>query len=196
MTRRMLIKSVVAASATAALRPRLLLAAPQASTAASPQAQSVTPPAGDIEQYPNCDYCGMDRKKFNSTRMLIPYADGKVDGLCSLRCAVSSLTLNIGRGAQAIWVGDNASSVDPKPLTDAQAAVYLVGSSLPGVMTKRSKVAYRTREAAAAARTAHGGDVLGFDETLAAAYADVAESVSANLKKRRSSGGGLAEAGR
>jgi copper chaperone NosL len=190
MNRRRMITIILAAAGAAGLGSTLLHAQQAGMTMAATPQKAPTKPidpepqVNDIEKYPRCAYCGMDRKKFHYSRMLIPYADGTVDGLCSIRCAVNSLTNNIGKGALAVWVGDNASAADTKPLTDAQAASYLVGSSLPGVMTKRSKMAYSTAAAADASKAANGGEVMTFDQTLVAAYTDVAESMAANLKKR------------
>jgi hypothetical protein len=45
-------------------------------------------------------------------------------------------------------------------------------------------VAYRTAEAAETSRVANGGDVVDFDKALLAAYTDVSESVSLNLKNK------------
>jgi nitrous oxide reductase accessory protein NosL len=165
-------------------------AAPQAHTpggpASPPQAPALagpdpTPQVNDVEKYPSCTYCGMNRRRFHHTRMLIHYGDDTVDPLCSLRCAVTSLTLHLGRVPKALWVGDNAPGGDPMPLTDAEKATYLVGSSIRGVMTRRSKVAYSAPEAAARAMAANGGETADFDKTLLAAYTDVAESVSRYL---------------
>lgn len=143
------------------------------------------PQVNDIEKYPRCAYCNMDRKRFHFSRMLISYDDGTVDGLCSIRCAMTSLTMNMSKGPKGFWVGDNASSAAIKPLIDAPSATYLVGSSLPTVMSKRSKTAFATVAAAEAAKVTNGGEVVAFDKALMAAYSDVAESVAANLKRRR-----------
>ena len=142
------------------------------------------PQVNDIEKYPKCNYCGMDRNRIHHSRMLLHYSDGLAEGVCSLRCAASSLTINVGRGTKAIWVGDNASPAEIKPLIDAEKASFLVGSSIRGVMTRRSKVAYGTAEAAEASRVANGGEVFDFDKTLLAAFADIAESVAASRKSR------------
>jgi nitrous oxide reductase accessory protein NosL len=142
------------------------------------------PQVNDIEKYPKCTYCGMDRKRFHQSRMLIQYGNGLVEAVCSLRCAATSLTINVGRGTQAIWVGDNASPAELKPLADAEKASYLIFSSIPGVMTRHSKVAYSTTEAAEAARVSNGGEVVDFDKALLAAFADIAESVAASRKTR------------
>lgn len=170
--------------------PLTLAAAPREQHAGAPpsaQAPSLKGPdpephVNDIEKYPSCGYCGMNRRTFHHSRMLIQYADDMVDPLCSLRCAVNSLSLYLGRIPKAIWVGDNAATTEPLPLTNAEQATYLVGSSIRGVMTRRSKVAYSTPDAAARAMATSGGETADFDKTLAAAYADVAESVARYLK--------------
>ena len=146
-------------------------------SAAKPPADP-DPQVNDIEKFPRCKYCGMDRKSFHHSRMLLHYLDGSAEGVCSLRCAATSLALFVGRGTQALWVGDNASSAEIKPLSDAEKAFYLIGSSLPGVMTRRSKVAYSTQEAADASKAANGGEIVDFDKALLAAYTDIAESVA------------------
>lgn len=138
----------------------------------------------DIAKYPKCPYCGMDRKQFHHSRMLIQYSDDLADGTCSIHCAAISLSLNIDREPKAIWVGDNAAAAEPKALVDVDRASFLVGSSIKGVMTKRSKVAYGTVEAATAARLANGGELANFDQALLAAYTDMSQDVSMIRKNR------------
>ena len=147
--------------------------------AADPQAH-----VNDIAKYPKCPYCGMDRKQFHHSRMLIQYADDLADGTCSIHCAAISLSLNIDREPKAIWVGDNAAASEVKPLVEVDKASFLVGSSLKGVMTKRSKVAYGTAEAATASRLANGGELANFDQALLAAYTDMSQDVSMIRKNR------------
>jgi copper chaperone NosL len=189
--RRNVLKVLVAATGAGALTSGVLHAQqPPATAGAAPtppaprKASDPEPQVNDIDKYPKCNYCNMDRKRFHHSRMLIHYSDDMVDPLCSLRCAASSLMLNLGRGPKTIWVGDNASPAEIRPLIDAEKASYLIGSSIQGVMTKRSKVAYRTPEAAETSRAANGGDVVDFDKALLAAYTDISESVSLNLKNK------------
>ena len=197
MNRRHLLQHVLATAALGSLSPALLEAGQMGMNAAQrPEAPTTPkdpePQINDIEKYPKCAYCGMDRRRFHFSRMLISYSDGTVDGLCSIRCAMTSLTMNMSKGPKGFWVGDNASAEEIKPLIDALSATYLVGSTLPSVMSKRSKTAFSTPAAAEAANAEHGGEVVAFDKALVAAYTDVAESVAANLKKRRDTakGGG------
>jgi copper chaperone NosL len=146
---------------------------------ADPQAQQ-----NDIEKYPKCPYCGMDRKQYHHSRMLIQYSDDLADGTCSLHCSALSLSLNVDREPKAIWVGDNAAAGDVKPLVEVDKATFLVGSKIPGVMTANSKVAYGTEDAAKAAQVAQGGELVKFDQALLLAYTDMSKDVSRIRKMR------------
>lgn len=147
--------------------------------AADPQAHE-----NDIEKYPKCPYCGMDRKQYHHSRMLVQYSDDLADGTCSLHCAAISLSLNVDREPKALWVGDNAAAGDTKPLVDVDKASFLVGSKLPGVMTHNSKVAYGSEEGAKAAQAANGGELVKFDQALLLAYTDMSKDVSRIRKMR------------
>ncbi len=138
----------------------------------------------DIRKYPTCPYCGMSRQQFHHSRVLVQYADDLPDATCSLHCAALSLSLNIDRGPKAIFVADTEANADVKPLIEAGKATFLVGSSLPGVMTKRSKLAYGSEAAAKAAQAAHGGELMDFDKALLAAHTDMAADVAMIRKNR------------
>lgn len=148
------------------------------------KAADANPLQNELAKYPKCPYCGMDRTQYSHSRMLIQYGDDLVDGTCSIHCSALSLGLNIDRQPKMIWVGDNASSAEVKPLVEVDKVAFLVGSSIKGVMTKRSKVAYGTRAAAEASKKANGGEIVGFDQALAAAYADLSTDVSMIRKNR------------
>lgn len=138
----------------------------------------------DIEKYKKCPYCGMDRKMYHHSRMLVHYSDDLPDGTCSLHCAAISLSINVDRGPKAIYVADNASPEEIKPLIEVGKAIFLVGSSLKGVMTRRSKVAYGSEAAAKASQAANGGELADFDKALLAAHADMAGD-AAMIRKNR-----------
>lgn len=138
----------------------------------------------DIEKYPKCPYCGMDRKQFHHSRMLVQYSDDLADGTCSIHCAAISLSLNVDRDPKALWVGDNAAAGDVKPLVEVDKATFLIGSKIPGVMTHNSKVAYGSEDAAKAAQAANGGELANFDKALLTAYVDMSKDVS-GIRKRR-----------
>ncbi len=143
-----------------------------------------TPTQDDIAKYAACPYCGMSRQQFHHSRAVVHYSDDLADATCSLHCAAVSLSLNIDRGPKTIYVADFASTAEQKPLIEVGQATFLVGSKLPGVMTKRSKVAYGTEAAAKAAQAAHGGELMDFEKTLLTAYTDMAQDVAMIRKNR------------
>jgi copper chaperone NosL len=142
------------------------------------------PQDDDNAKYPRCPYCGMDRRQYHHSRMLIHYANDVPDAVCSIHCAAISLSLNIDAEPKAIWVADNATAGEPKPLLNVDRAVFLIGGSVPGVMTLRSKVAYGSAAAAEAARAAQGGAVGDFNAALLAAYTDMSADV-ARIRRNR-----------
>ncbi len=146
---------------------------------ADPQAS-----VNDIEKYAKCPYCGMDRKQYHHSRMLVQYSDDLADGTCSLHCAAISLSLNVDREPKTLWVGDNAAAGEVRPLVEVDKATFLIGSKIAGVMTANSKVAYGSEEAAKAAQAGNGGDLAKFDQALLAAYTDMSKDVSRIRKNR------------
>jgi nitrous oxide reductase accessory protein NosL len=142
------------------------------------------PVENDLAKYPKCPYCGMDRKQFNSSRHLVQYQDDLVNGTCSLHCAALSLALNLDRGPKAIYAADFGAKADPKPLVNVDEATYLIGSKLPGVMTKQSKVAFAVKANAEAAKAENGGELGNFDAALQASYLSMAGDTAMIRKKR------------
>jgi len=135
----------------------------------------------DIKQSPSCKYCGMDRQKFDSTRMLIEYEDGTSTGVCSLHCAAVELALNIDKTPKALKVADMGT----KSLIDAEKASWVVGGSKAGVMTKRGKWAFEKKEDAEAFVKTNGGMLTSFDDAIKAAYTDMYEDTKMIREKRK-----------
>ncbi len=142
------------------------------------------PLENELGKYPKCPYCGMDRKQYHHSRHLVWYRDDLVDATCSLHCAALGLALNMDRGPKAIYAADFGAKADPKPLIDVNQATYLIGSKLPGVMTRQSKVAFGSRTAAETARAEQGGELGDFDAALQAAYQSMASDTLMIRKKR------------
>jgi copper chaperone NosL len=142
------------------------------------------PEENDLEKYPSCPYCGMDRRYNHSSRMLIQFSNDLPDPLCSIHCGAISLALNLSLDPKAIYVADNAVDTDPRPLVEVSKATFLVGSDLPGVMTWNSKVAYGSAAAAEAAKKAHGGQLMDFAQTLKVSFTDLADDVDRMRKAR------------
>lgn len=138
----------------------------------------------ELEKYPACPHCGMNRRQWHHSRHLIHYEDNLAVGTCSLHCAAVNLAVNLDRGPKAIYAADFGSAAEIKPLVEVTNVVYLVGSKLPGTMTKKSKMAFADKAKANAAMAEQGGGLMGFDEALQQAYLGMAED-TAMIRKRR-----------
>jgi copper chaperone NosL len=138
----------------------------------------------ELQKYPRCPYCGMGRKKWNHSRHLVHYDDGLADGTCSIHCLAISLSLNLDRGPKVIYAPDFASDAEIKPLVPVDQATYLVGAKLPGTMSKVSKMAFASADAAKAVQAEKGGQLMNFDAALKQAYLGMADDTAA-IRKRR-----------
>ena len=128
----------------------------------------------ELGKYPKCPYCGMDRTKWHHSRHLVQYDDNLVDGTCSIHCLAISLSLNIDRGPKAIYAADFGSDEKIKPLVEVDKASYLIGSKLKGTMSRNSKMAFASADAAKASQAGNGGDLGSFDDALREAYLSMA----------------------
>lgn len=122
----------------------------------------------DIDQYRSCTHCGMDRKQFGYSRMLIAYEDGTQIGICSLHCAVTELNGHKGKKAKNILVADR----DSHQLIDADKAIWVLGGRKRGVMTTRAKWAFSTQKTAQKFVEEFGGTIADWEKALAAAKED------------------------
>jgi nitrous oxide reductase accessory protein NosL len=144
----------------------------------------VAPPAtagDDIADSPSCKYCGMDRQKFDASRMVVAWDDGSSVGTCSLHCAAVELALQIDKTPIAIKVAD----LGTKKLVDAESAAWVVGGQKQGVMTRRGKWAFADRAAAEAFAKENGGTLATFDEAMKAAYEDMYADTKMIREKRK-----------
>lgn len=126
------------------------------------------PTRDDIAEHRDCIQCGMDRKAYGYSRMLIVYEDGAETGVCSLHCAVIELDLHKDRKVKFLLVADR----DTRQLIDADKAVWVLGGKKRGVMTKLAKWAFATTEAAQRFVDTEGGRIVSWQEALAAARED------------------------
>lgn len=141
-------------------------------------------PAGDpeplvdeLEKYPRCVICNMDRRKFHYARHLLHYGDATAQGTCSAHCAAECMLRERRRGFRTIYAPDYASTAEPKALVEAASATYLIGSDLRGVMTPVSKVAFASRAAALQAQQTYGGEIGSFATAIAASFDETANSL-------------------
>jgi len=121
----------------------------------------------DISEHRNCVQCGMDRKAYGYSRMLIVYEDGSKVGVCSLHCAVVELNAS-GRKLKSLLVADR----NTRSLIDAESAVWVMGGKKKGVMTQRPKWAFSDKAAAQDFVGSNGGTIVSWDDVLAAARED------------------------
>lgn len=119
----------------------------------------------DIDDHRSCNNCGMDRKAYGFSRMLVQYEDGTVVGTCSLYCAVIELDANPGKAVKALLVADR----DSRTLLDAEKAVWVMGGKKRGVMTEQPKWAFQSKEGAEVFIKANNGKIVAWAEALAAA---------------------------
>lgn len=123
----------------------------------------------DVMQSPSCRLCGMDRAKFQQSRMVIEYQDGSTVATCSLHCVAVELANSIDRIPVMVRVAD----YDNRQLVDAESATWVVGGSQKGVMTAQAKWAFAGREPAEEFVKRNGGSIVSFDEVMKAAYDDM-----------------------
>jgi len=135
---------------------------------------------GDVKEGPSCKYCGMDRARFASSRMVVEYDDGSKLSACSLHCVAVDLANQIDKTPVAIRVADFGTQA----LVDAEKAVWVLGGSKPGVMTKRAKWAFADKAAAEAFVKENEGAPATFDEVARGAYQDMYEDTKM-IRERR-----------
>ena len=125
----------------------------------------------DIGKHPSCSYCGMDRRMYDYSRMLVEYVGGPETGTCSIHCAAIDLALNPDREPKAVMVGDYHT----KQLIDAGRAYWVIGGDRYGVMSLRGKWAFAEKGDAEEFIREHGGKIGDFDQALQAAFEDMWE---------------------
>lgn len=126
----------------------------------------------DIQEHRSCVRCGMDRKAYGYSRMLITYQDGGKTGICSLHCAVSELASHPERVVAGMLVADR----DSQQMIDPEKAFWVMGGKKRGVMTRQPKWAFGTEAAARAFIASNGGVMASWAETVAAARSETAHA--------------------
>jgi len=119
----------------------------------------------DIKDHRSCNNCGMDRKAYGFSRMLVQYEDGTVVGACSLHCAVVELDANPGRTVKSLLVADRES----RTLLEAEKAIWVMGGAKRGVMTELPTWAFQSKDGAEAFIKTNGGKIVTWAEALASA---------------------------
>jgi nitrous oxide reductase accessory protein NosL len=135
----------------------------------------------DIDRHASCKYCGMDRKMFAHSRMLLVYDDGSELGTCSLHCVAVDMALNIDKTPTTIQVAD----FNTKNLIDAEKAVWVIGGEKPGVMSRRAKWAFEKKADAEVFIQANKGTLADFEAAIKASYEDMYTDTKMIREKRK-----------
>jgi copper chaperone NosL len=135
----------------------------------------------DITLHKSCSHCGMNRETFAFSRMLIEYHDGSAVPVCSLHCAAIDLANNIDKTPKSIKVADFKA----KQLIDAEQAFWIAGGNKPGVMSKRGKWAFGTKDEAENFIKTNGGKLVSFEDAMKMAYDDMYEDTKMIREKRK-----------
>lgn len=124
--------------------------------------------ADDIGEHRFCRHCGMDRKMYAFSRMMLIYADGTRSGVCSIHCAVTDMGESRGTALEKILVADRVS----RELIPADRAFWVMGGRKRGVMTGLPTWAFSTRSAAEAFVADNGGRPADWGEVLSSARSE------------------------
>lgn len=132
--------------------------------------------ASTIEPPADCLQCGMNRKVFDYSRVLVEFGDGTKSGTCSINCATLLLKKSKDKKLKSIKVAD----YDTKKLIDATTAYWVIGGDIDGVMTPVPKWAFARRIDAQKFVKEHGG--------WQASYKEVLQAVNEELEMKQEGG--------
>ncbi len=138
-------------------------------------------PFQDIQSYPACKHCGMDRRQYAYSRILIEYEDGSQLAGCSIHCGAVDYALNIDKNVKSFKVADYRT----QELIDAETATWVIGGKKDGVMTKRAKWAFGKKADAESFITENGGSLATFDDAIKATYEDMYADTKMIQEKRK-----------
>ena len=134
-----------------------------------------------LAQDQSCQYCGMQKSKFEHSWMVLEHEEGSKAGLCSIHCAAINMALNIDKPVTKATVGD----YNTKKQIDADKAYWVIGGNKMGVMTTRAKWAFETKDAADKFIAESGGRPATYEEAVKAAFEDMYEDTLMIQKKRK-----------
>ena len=127
----------------------------------------------------NCHYCGMERSQYGYSWVVLEHEDGSVKSVCSIHCASIDMILHSKKLIRSITAGDFYTQKQ----IDANKAFWVIGGNKAGVMTRRAKWAFETKEAADDFIQRHGGKPAIFSDVLKASFEDMYEDILMIQKK-------------
>jgi len=131
-----------------------------------------------------CPNCGMMINMWARTRHSFHHPEEGDLTTCSIRC-LADKTVSSGAEPTDIQV---AMYIDPDKMMPAEKAVYVVGSTAPGTMTMKSKIAFADKSSAEEFASSYGGEVVDFQGAFAAAKMELPKSRMMIDKKRKETG--------
>lgn len=120
-----------------------------------------------------CPICGMKLTSYYKTNHAVELKDGNFKQYCSIRCLAFDYE-NIKESIKNILVVDVSSD----KFIDAKSAYYVMGSQVPGTMTKVSKLAFKERKDAEKFKDEYGGEIVNFEIAFESALNSLNEDVA------------------
>jgi len=130
-----------------------------------------------------CPNCGMMINMWARTRHSFHHPEGDLT-TCSIRC-LADKAVSSGAGPTDAQV---AMYIDPDKMVPVEKAAYVIGSTAPGTMTMKSKIAFVDSASAEKFASSYGGQVVDFQEAFAAAKMELPKSRMMIDKKRKKTG--------
>lgn len=126
-----------------------------------------------------CPVCGMSLKNYYKTSHTAHTKEGEAVQYCSIRC----LALD-HQNRQTNLSHAQVVDVKSEKLIPVQEAYYVVGSKVPGTMSKVSKLAFKSEDEAKKFAKKMGGEIKRFDEVLKIATASLQDDIAITNAKR------------
>lgn len=130
-----------------------------------------------------CPNCGMMINMWARTRHSFHHPEGDLT-TCSIRC-LADKTVSSGADANNVQV---AMYIDPDKMVEVEKATYVIGSTAPGTMTMKSKIAFADKASAEEFSSNYGGEVVDFQGAFAAAKMELPKSRMLIDQKRKKTG--------
>ena len=126
-----------------------------------------------------CPNCGMMINMWARTRHSFQHPEGDFT-TCSIRCMADKAISSEAEPSMA----QVALYLDPDKMIPVEDATYVIGSTAPGTMTMKSKIAFADKSAAEKFASSYGGQVKDFQSTFAVAKMELPKSRMLIDKKR------------
>lgn len=128
-----------------------------------------------------CPVCGMNLKMYYKTSHGVYLKDGSARQYCSIRCLVVDYPKTKDSISSIVVVDAHTEN-----LISAQTAFYLIGSSIPGTMSKVSKLAFANKKDAEVYKNKYGGEISDFSTAFKKAQDSLSEDAEMMQKKKSS----------